>query len=227
MPVILGFTIDPTVALAIGGILAVIGLVFAFFGRGVWSVLMAIIGSALGAILGYLFGVAIGGPSGLLAIGLAFVGGLIGGFLFGKIVKIALALVMGILAAALVFVAFGTPTSGIGIGDLRTIAAVIAFFVVFAISYYFVDELIAIITSIIGGLLVALGTYIILGQGYGLAAGVVGLVVFVLGAAWQTIKLRRKKRIARAMAAPQAAYPYPPAQAPPQQPASPPPPPRA
>jgi len=211
MPNFYGFTIDPNLALAIGGVLIVIGLAFAFFGRGIWSALMAVIGAALGAILGYLFGLSFGSGSSILAIVLALVGGLIGGYLFGKIVKIALALVMGILAAALVFVLFGTPGTAIG-GDARTIGAVIAFFVVFAISYYFVDELIAIITSIIGGLLAALGIYIVLGQGYGLMAGIIAILIFVLGAAWQTIKLRRQNAIKKAMTTPQGAYAYPPQQ---------------
>jgi hypothetical protein len=213
MATVLG--LDPTLSLAIGGILVVIGLVMAFFGRGVWAVLMTIIGAVLGALLGYIIGFAVGGN--LLGIVLALVGGLIGGFLFGKIVKVALALVMGLLAAALVFGLMGVPASpaGAGLGDIRTIAAVIAFFVVFALSYYFIDELIAIITSIIGGLLVALGTYIVLGTGNGLVAGLAGVAVFVIGAAWQTIKLRRQKRTATVMAAPQAAYAYPPPPPPP------------
>ncbi len=222
MPDVLGFWIDPNLALAIGGVLIVIGLAFAFFGRGIWSALMAVIGAALGAILGYLFGLSFGSGQSILAIVLALVGGLIGGYLFGKIVKIALALVMGVLAAALIFVAFGTPGPAIG-ADARTISAVIAFFVVFAISYYFIDELIAIITSIIGGLLVALGAYVVLGRGYGLVAGIIAVLVFVLGATWQTIKLRRQNAIKKAMAAPQGAYAYPPQQ---QAPPPPPPPPQ-
>ncbi len=216
MATVLG--LDPTLSLAIGAVLVVLGLVMAFFGRGVWAFLMGIIGAAIGSILGFIIGFAVGNY--LLGLILAIVGGIIGGYLFGKLVKIALALVMGILAAALVFGLMGAPT-GTGLGDVRIVVAIVAFFIVFALSYYFVEELIAIITSIIGGLLVALGVYILLGMGTSLIAGAAGLGVFIIGAIWQTIKLRRQKRIAKAMAAPQAAYAYPP----PQQQAPPPPPP--
>ncbi|OGS50369.1 MAG: hypothetical protein A3K65_08360 [Euryarchaeota archaeon RBG_16_68_12] len=215
MATVLG--LDPTLSLVIGAVLIVLGLVMAFFGRGVWAFLMGIIGAAIGSILGFIIGFAVGNY--LLGLILAIVGGIVGGYLFGKLVKIALALVMGVLAAALVFGLMGSPT-GTGLGDTRTIIAIVAFFVVFALSYYFVEELIAIITSIIGGLLVALGVYILLGTGTSLIAGAAGLGVFVIGAVVQTIKLRRQKRIAKAMAAPQAAYAYPP----PQQQAPPPPP---
>lgn len=205
--------LDPTVSLAIGGVLVVLGLAMAFFGRGIWQVLMALIGAVLGAVLGYLIGFLVGGN--LIGIILSFVGGLLGAVLFGKVVKIALALVMGILAAALVFVLLGSPT-GVTLGDARTIIAIVAFFVVFALSYYFIDELIGIITAAIGGLLTALGVYVILGTGTALLAGGAGVAVFVIGAAYQTMKIRRQKKISATMAAPQVAYAYPPPpQAPP------------
>ncbi len=201
------FGLDPTIAYVIGGVLAVLGLALAFWGRGIWKVVMAIIGMALGSILGFLVGFAIGGY--LLGLGLGLVGAFLGSILFGKLVKIALALVMGLLAAGAVFLAVGAP-SGTGLGDTRVIAAIAAFLVVFALAYYFIEEVIGFITALIGGLLLALGVYIVLGTGNGLLAGAAGLVVFLMGAISQEVKVRRQKRIAAAMTQPPVAYAPPP-----------------
>src|SRR2546426_926460 len=113
------FGLDPTLAYVIGGALAVVGLALAFWGRGIWKMIMALIGMVLGGVLG-------------------------------------------------------------------------------------------VITAIIGGLLVALGVYIVLGTGNGLLSGGVGLLVFIVGASTQTMKIRRQKRIAAAIAAPPPVYANPP-----------------
>ena len=210
--------LPPTLIWAIAGVLIVVGLVFAFFGRGILKSLMAMLGAVLGGIIGYLAGaLLVGGGSSLAAIGLGLVGAFIGFILFWRLVKIGFALALGVLAAALVFIAFGTP-SGTGAGDSRVIAAVVAFIVVFAISYYFIEELIGIITALIGGILVGAGAYLFLGTGtpggvqsWILAVGA-GAAIFFLGAFFQTMKVRRQKRMKAAMAAPRvvAAPPPPP-----------------
>src|SRR6267143_2526031 len=107
--------LDPNIVLAIAGILVVLGLALAFFGRGILKKIIGIIGMILGGVLGYLGGSVISSGRGYLAIGLALVGAFIGLILFWKLVKIGFALALGILAAALVFLSFGTP-SGIGAG---------------------------------------------------------------------------------------------------------------
>jgi len=201
------FGLDPTLAYVIGGALAVVGLALAFWGRGIWKMIMALIGMVLGGVLGFIIGFALGGY--LLGLILGLVGAVIGSILFGKLVKIALALVMGLLAAGVVFLALGAPT-GTGLGDTRVIAAIVSFLIVFALAYYFIEELIGVITAIIGGLLVALGVYIVLGTGNGLLSGGVGLLVFIVGASTQTMKIRRQKRIAAAIAAPPPVYANPP-----------------
>ena len=71
--------------------------------------------------------------------------------------------------------------------------------VVFGISYYFIDDIIGIITAAIGGLLLALGLFL-LGVAT-ITAALAGLGVFALGAFVQTSTIRRRKR-ARAYAAP-------------------------
>src|SRR3972149_3189873 len=143
--------IDPSLAVFIGAALALVGLALAFWGRSIVARVMAMIGAAIGSILGFLLGVAIAGYVGGLI--LALVGGFIGSLLFGKLVKIGLALVMGLLAAGLVF----------------------------AVAYYFIEEVLGIVTAIIGGILLALGAYILLGPNSGTTAGAAGLVVFPPG----------------------------------------------
>ncbi len=215
--------LDPSIIWAIAGILVVVGLAFAFFGRGILRSLMAIIGAVLGGIIGFLAGAfLVSGGSSLIAIGLGLVGSFIGFILFWKLVKIGFALALGVLAAALVFIAFGTP-SGREFGDSRVIAAIVAFLVVFAIAYYFIEELIGIITALIGGILVGAGAYLFLGPGA--AGGVqtwvvavgVGAAIFFAGAFFQTMKVRRQKRAKATMGVPRVvAAPPPPPPPPPQ-----------
>jgi len=209
--------LDPNLLLIIAGILVLIGLALAFWGRGILRFLMAILGMLLGGVIGYLAGAAISGGSSLLAIGLALVGAFLGLILFWKLVKIGFALVLGLLAAVVVFLAFGLPTQGAGVGDVRVIAAILAFLVVFAISYYFIEELIGIITALIGGILVGVGTFLFIGPDpvSGVASWIIaaaaGAVIFFVGAASQTMRVRRQKRIASAISQPPAvAYPPPP-----------------
>src|SRR3990172_684358 len=116
--------IDPSLAVFIGAALALVGLALAFWGRSIVARVMAMIGAAIGSILGFLLGAAIAGYPGGVVLGF------IGSLLFGKLVKIGLALVMGLLAAGLVLVAFGTPT-GTGLGDTRAVAAILVLFLVF------------------------------------------------------------------------------------------------
>src|SRR3989442_4661194 len=83
--------------------------------------------------------------------------------------------------------------------DTPLIAAILVLVVVFGISSYFIDDIIGIITAAIGGLLLALGLFL-LGVAT-ITAALAGLGVFALGAFVQTSTIRRRKR-ARAYAAP-------------------------
>src|SRR5437867_4820963 len=211
------FGLDPTLALVIAGILVLIGLLLAFWGRGILRFLMAIIGMLIGGIIGYVVGAtAITGGGALLAIGLGLVGAFLGLILFWKLVKIGFALVLGLLAAVLVLIAFGVPQQGAGVGDTRVIAAILVFLVVFALSYYFIEELICIITALIGGILVGVGAFLLLGPGTAggvatwIVAAAAGGVIFLLGAFVQTRRVRRQKRIAAAVSTPPAVAPPPP-----------------
>jgi len=184
-------------AIIIGVILVVVGLALGFWGHGIWSSVMSLIGALLGSAVGYLFGAAFGVVAALI---LALVGALIGSILFTKLVKVALAFLVGLLAGAAVYGLLGGQARfTAGQIDTPLIAAILVLIVVFGISYYFIDDIIGIITAAIGGLLLALGLYLL-----GVTpttAGLAGLGVFVLGAIVQTSAIRRKRQ-ARAAAAP-------------------------
>jgi hypothetical protein len=191
----------------IGIILVVVGLLMAFWGHGIWNMVMSMIGALIGSAVGYIFGAALFGS--LIALILAIVGAIIGSILFSKLVKVALAFLVGLLAGALVYTALG------GGGTLTTgtplIGALVVLVVVFGVAFYFIDDLIGIITAAIGGLLLGAGIYL-LGQGTTLAAAA-GIGAFILGAILQTSAINRKKRAKaaahQATAAP-AYYPPPP-----------------
>ena len=189
----------PEATLIIGAILILTGLALAFWGHGIWSSIMSLIGALLGAAVGYLFGAALGGNY-IVGLALAAVGAIIGSILFSKLVKIGLAFLVGILAAALTYTALrGTGTFTPGTLDAPLVASLLVLLVVFALAYYFIDDLIGIITAAIGGLLLGAGLYILNVQT--LTAALAGVGVFLLGAFVQTSKIRRKRQMKAAAAA--------------------------
>src|SRR5438128_11018268 len=206
-----GIITSPEIRYLLAGVLILTGLALAFWGHGLWATVMSMIGALLGAVVGYLFGAALGGD--LAGLILAIVGAVIGSILFTKLVKVALAFLVGLLAGAAVYGLLGGRAQfTAGQLDTPLIAAILVLVVVFAISYYFIDDIIGIITAAIGGLLLALGLFLL-----GVApitAALAGLGVFALGACVQSSAIRCRKR-ARAYAAP---APPPP---PPDRPASP------
>src|SRR5206468_2536741 len=104
-----------------------------------------------------LFGAALGGV--VAGLVLALVGAVIGSILFTKLVKVALAFLVGLLAAALVYGLLRGSANFTGQMDPPLVGAILVLIVVFGISYYFIDDIIGIITAAIGGLLLALGLY--------------------------------------------------------------------
>lgn len=204
--------INPQAAQIVGIVLVVTGVLMAFWGHGIWNMVMSMIGSLLGAAVGYIFGAALGGS--IAGLVLAIVGAIIGSILFSKLVKVALAFLVGLLAGALVYTALGgTANFSAGIVELPLIAALLVLVVVFGVAFYFIDDLIGIITAAIGGLLLGGGLYI-LGQTVAISAAA-GIGAFVIGAILQTRAINRKHRAkvaAHQAAAMPAAYPpaYPP-----------------
>ena len=202
-----GIVTSPEVRYLLGAILILTGLALAFWGHGLWATVMSLIGALLGSVVGSLFGVALGGD--LAGLILAIVGAVIGSILFTKLVKVALAFLVGLLAGAAIYGLLGGRAQ-LTAGQLDTplIAAILVLVVVFGISYYFIDDIIGIITAAIGGLLLALGLYLLQVVPTTTAA-LAGLGVFVLGAFMQTSAIRRKRQ-ARAAAATAASPPPPP-----------------
>src|SRR5213596_1331335 len=164
-----GLNFGPEVTYILAAVLIITGLALAFWGHGLWSTVMSMIGALLGSAVGFLFGAALGGlVPGLI---LALVGAVIGSILFTKLVKVALAFVVGLLAGAAVYgLLHGQATFTPGQMDAPLIAALLVLVVVFGVSYYFIDDLIGIITAAIGGLLLAGGLYLLRGPGSGLTS---------------------------------------------------------
>lgn len=190
----------PEASLIIGIILVVTGLALAFWGHGIWSSVMSLIGALIGAAVGYIFGATLGGGY-LAGLILAAVGAIIGSILFTKLVKIALAFLVGLLAGALTYTALrGSAVFVPGQLDGPLIASLLVLLVVFALAYYYIDDLIGIITAAIGGLLLAAGLYV-LNAGVPVAA-LAGFGAFLLGAIVQTSKIRRRREVRAAAAAP-------------------------
>ena len=201
-----GLNFGPEVTYILAAILIVTGLALAFYGHGLWSTVMSMIGALLGSAVGFLFGAALGGI--VVGLILALVGAVIGSILFTKLVKVALAFLVGLLAAAVVYGLLGGQARFTeGSLDAALVGALLVLIVVFAISYYFIDDIIGIITAAIGGLLLALGLYLL---SAGVAtAGLAGLGVFILGAFVQTATIKKKK-LARTRAATTPPPPPPP-----------------
>src|SRR3989441_4921675 len=192
-----GIITSPEIRYLLAAILILTGLALAFWGHGLWATVMSLIGALLGSVVGYLFGAALGGD--LTGLILAIVGAVIGSILFTKLVKVALAFLVGLLAGAAVYGLLGGRAQfTAGQLDTPLIAAILVLIVVFGISYYYIDDIVGIITAAIGGLLLALGLYLLQVVST-LTAALAGLGVFVLGAFLQTAALRRKRR-ARAAA---------------------------
>jgi hypothetical protein len=197
----------PEVTLILAAILVITGLALAFKGYGLWSTVMSMIGALLGSAVGFLFGAALGGNQ-IAGLVLALVGAVIGSILFTKLVKVALSFLVGLLAAALVYGFLRGPASFTeGQFDSTLVAALLVLIAVFGVSYYFIDDIIGIVTAAIGGLLLALGLYLLGTET--IIAGLAGFGVFALGALVQTAAIKRKRQ-ARARVAAVAPPPPPP-----------------
>src|SRR5438093_10574744 len=159
---------------------------------------MSLIGALLGSVVGYLFGAALGGD--LTGLILAIVGAVIGSILFTKLVKVALAFLVGLLAGAVVYGLLGGRAQfTAGQLDTPLIAAILVLIVVFGISYYYIDDIIGTITAAIGGLLLALGLYLLTVVST-LTAALAGLAVFALVVISRTSAHRRTRRAVAAAA---------------------------
>ncbi|TLZ50820.1 MAG: hypothetical protein E6K18_06445 [Methanobacteriota archaeon] len=212
--------INPTTLLILGILLIVVGLVLAFFGRKVWTPFMSFVGAIIGGTVGYIIG-GFYAPSGyVVALVLGLIGSILGSILFNYLVKIALALITAAIPATLTYYAMGgNAVSDQTARDTPVIVAILVLVLVFAIAYYFVEELIGVVTALVGGALLGVGIFLATGSGTYALGG--GAGVFLAGSILQTMAIRAAKkgsvwRLRRARAARAAPAPYvPPPSSPP------------
>jgi hypothetical protein len=173
--------ITPDIDLIIGIVLLLIGLVMAFFGKLIWAMMMSLIGALIGGLLGYIIGMLLGGW--LFALILSLILAILLSMVFGYLVELGLALVLGLMGFALVYLSF-PGTGGI-------IGGAIVLGIIFAVAYYFIEEVVAGATALIGGILTGVGVFF-LTYDLGLSIGV-GLMIFVTGALVQIFALRKHR----------------------------------
>ena len=126
-------------------LIILIGLLIAFAGRVVWRHLMSFIGAMIGGILGFVIGTIVGG----LLVGLfaSMLCAVIGSFVFIFLAEIGLGVVAGLFTY---FVTIGLVESDI----LALILAAVAF----GLTVIFIEQALSVVTAVVGGLLVGLGT---------------------------------------------------------------------
>jgi len=156
--------LDLTVLLVIGALLVLIGLALAFVGRKMWTPFMSFVGAILGGSLGFFVG-AYYTNSTLAAALFALFGSIIGSMLFNYLVKIALALITGAIPATITYYLMNpNPVQDQSAQQPAVIAAILVLLVVFGIAYYFVEELIGVVTAIVGAFLLGAGIFLATGE---------------------------------------------------------------
>ena len=185
--------LSPTAFLVIGGLLALVGILLAFFGRKLWTPFMSFLGAILGGSIGYFIGIYYTPGSAIGPIILAVVGSVLGSILFNYLVKIALALITGAIPATITYYLMNpNPVQDQSAQQPAVIAAILVLLVVFGIAYYFVEELIGVVTAIVGAFLLGAGIFLATGEPVWALGGAAG--VFLVGALVQTLAIRRAKR---------------------------------
>lgn len=152
------------------------------------SIVGAIIGGSVGFVIGQYY---ISGTFGPLL--LALIGSVLGSILFNYLVKIALALIAAGIPAILAYYAVGGNAQADQTAqDTPVIIAILVLLVVFAIAYYLVEELIGIVTALVGGFLLGAGVFLLTGDTRMAIAA--GGIVFLVGAILQTLAVRAAKK---------------------------------
>ena len=178
-------------------VLLLIGILLCFFGEIIWEFMVSIIGAIIGSIIGYAVGMIIGGV--FCAFGLMFIFAIIGSMLFRFLAKIAVALVIGLLAfGAAAYLTYSTNPD-----DLTTpfIVGLIVGVIVFVIALMFVEEIVGVFLAAIGGIMIAAATYFLVGGDSALIIGAIaGIGLFALGAFVQLQMIGDRKGRGRAPA---------------------------
>lgn len=176
-------------------ILVILGLLLCFFGEIIWEFMVSILGAIIGSMIGFAVGYVFGGY--LCGFGLMFLFAIIGSMLFQLLAKVAVALICGVLAFAGVayLIYSGNPDNL----SSAFFAGLIVGVIVFVIALWFVEEIVGVFLAAIGGFLIGVAVYFLVGGDFALVyAGLAGGSMFILGALSQVMWLREKKRPARA-----------------------------
>ncbi|MFQ5552511.1 MAG: hypothetical protein ACE5EW_02150 [Thermoplasmata archaeon] len=179
--------VDPLIAILVGVVLIVAGLILAFFGASLVRIFMAVLGLVIGGVFGFLGGSLLGGALFPLIFGI--VGAIVGLVLFGWVVRAAISLAAGIVVGSVTYILLGGSTEQGVITSGELVFAFIGFLLGAVLVYLFFNRLLGVITALVGGLLVGISLNFVtvnlagLSGGIPLAIGLVGGgVVFLAGA---------------------------------------------
>jgi hypothetical protein len=170
-------------------ILLIVGLLLCFFGEVIWEFMVSILGAIIGSTIGYVIGLAMGNF--VCAIGLMFIGSIIGSMLFRHLAKTAVALLLGLLAfGSAAYLAYTSGQSSSASFMIGLIVGVI----IFVIAVIYVEEIVGVFLAAVGGFLVGVGVYFLAeGDSALVYAALAGGSMFILGAIFQVMYLRRRK----------------------------------
>jgi hypothetical protein len=133
-------------------VLFFMGIALAFLGRKIWGGLMSLLGSMIGWYIGFAIGIYFLQPADmmgwLIVIIIGFICSIIMSFIFRYLVEFALALITGALIGGVAFLFTGLVLVGI-----------IVFAVAFVLAYIFIENIIIVVTALIGALLAAGAIY--------------------------------------------------------------------
>ncbi len=172
---------SPELLIIIALVVLCLGFVLALVGRIAWKHVMSFIGGILGGILGFVFGTAVGGL--LVGLIVSMLGAVIGSALFVFLSHIGL----GVVAALLTYI-----VASVVVGD--AVVSLILAAVAFVVTVVFVEQAIAVVTAVVGGLLVGLGL-IWLDVTDMTVVVVAMLATMVFGAALQLTVIKDKKEL--------------------------------
>lgn len=177
-------------------IVLIIGLLLCFFGEFIWELMISLLGAMIGFMIGSIIGYSLTNQW-ICALGMGFLGAMIGSMIFQLLAKAAVALLCGLLAFA--GVAYLIYKSNPDDTSTPIIAGLIAAAVVFVLASIYVEEIVGVFLAAVGGFLIGVAVYFLVeGDAAIIYAVLAGGVLFLLGAVFQIMTQRDRKRPRRA-----------------------------
>jgi hypothetical protein len=172
-------------------ILLIVGLLLCFFGEFIWELMVSLLGAIIGFMIGSIVGYSLTNSS-LCALGMGFIGAMLGSMIFQFLAKAAVALLCGVLAFAgvayLIWKANPDDTS------TPIVAGLIAGAVVFVLASWYVEEIVGVFLAAVGGFLIGVAAYFIVeGDTAIVYAILAGGILFLLGAVFQVMTQQERK----------------------------------